>query len=231
MLACAAAAATPGRDGRAPPRDRELPRARAVAPHDELLLGPVPDALRRGRPQARDVHDVRRGGQARRRRRSIARSPSRSQTQKRALLFLNDPCHNPTGYSMTAEEWRAVVERLVAHSRRGADHAARRHRVLRLRRAARSARVPEGAAPPARQGRASPSRGARRRRSPTTGCASARIVACVPDAKERASDRGGVQLLVPRHLVELHARRHARDHAPAHRARDGASRATPSARS
>jgi aromatic-amino-acid transaminase len=37
-------------------------------------------------------------------------------TQKRALLFLNDPCHNPTGYSMTAEEWRAVVERLVAHS-------------------------------------------------------------------------------------------------------------------
>jgi aromatic-amino-acid transaminase len=37
-------------------------------------------------------------------------------TQKRALLFLNDPCHNPTGYSMTPEEWRAVVERLVAHS-------------------------------------------------------------------------------------------------------------------
>lgn len=37
-------------------------------------------------------------------------------TQKRALVFLNDPCHNPTGYSMTPEEWRAVVERLVAHS-------------------------------------------------------------------------------------------------------------------
>jgi aromatic-amino-acid transaminase len=37
-------------------------------------------------------------------------------TQKRALLFLNDPCHNPTGYSMTPEEWRAVVERLLAHS-------------------------------------------------------------------------------------------------------------------
>lgn len=36
--------------------------------------------------------------------------------QRRALLFLNDPCHNPTGYSMTPEEWRAVVERLVEHS-------------------------------------------------------------------------------------------------------------------
>ena len=38
--------------------------------------------------------------------------------QGRALLFLNDPCHNPTGYSMTPEEWRAVVERLVAHAER-----------------------------------------------------------------------------------------------------------------
>ncbi len=36
--------------------------------------------------------------------------------QKRVLLFLNDPCHNPTGYSMRPEEWRAVVERLVAHA-------------------------------------------------------------------------------------------------------------------
>lgn len=35
--------------------------------------------------------------------------------QKRALVFLNDPCHNPTGYSMRPEEWRAVVERLIAH--------------------------------------------------------------------------------------------------------------------
>lgn len=36
--------------------------------------------------------------------------------QKRVLLFLNDPCHNPTGYSMTTDEWRAVVERLVARA-------------------------------------------------------------------------------------------------------------------
>ncbi|MDB4937282.1 MAG: Biosynthetic Aromatic amino acid aminotransferase alpha [Labilithrix sp.] len=40
-------------------------------------------------------------------------------TQKRALLFINDPCHNPTGYSMTPAEWRAVVERLLAHSAQG----------------------------------------------------------------------------------------------------------------
>lgn len=36
--------------------------------------------------------------------------------QRRVLLFLNDPCHNPTGYSMRPEEWRAVVERLIARS-------------------------------------------------------------------------------------------------------------------
>lgn len=38
------------------------------------------------------------------------------QEQGRVLLFLNDPCHNPTGYSMQTSEWRAVVERLVAHA-------------------------------------------------------------------------------------------------------------------
>lgn len=36
--------------------------------------------------------------------------------QKRVLLFLNDPCHNPTGYSMTPAEWRAVVETLLARA-------------------------------------------------------------------------------------------------------------------
>jgi aromatic-amino-acid transaminase len=40
------------------------------------------------------------------------------ETQKRALLFLNDPCHNPTGYSMRREEWRGVAERLLAHAER-----------------------------------------------------------------------------------------------------------------
>jgi len=39
--------------------------------------------------------------------------------QKRALVFLNDPCHNPTGYSMRASEWSAVVEFILAHASRG----------------------------------------------------------------------------------------------------------------
>lgn len=32
--------------------------------------------------------------------------------QGRVLVFLNDPCHNPTGYSMTADEWTGVSEAL-----------------------------------------------------------------------------------------------------------------------
>jgi aromatic-amino-acid transaminase len=36
--------------------------------------------------------------------------------QGRVLLFLNDPCHNPTGYSMRPEEWRSVVARLRAYA-------------------------------------------------------------------------------------------------------------------
>lgn len=30
-------------------------------------------------------------------------------TQKKLLLVINDPCHNPTGYSMSIEEWKEVV--------------------------------------------------------------------------------------------------------------------------
>jgi aromatic-amino-acid transaminase len=40
-------------------------------------------------------------------------------SQGRVLLFLNDPCNNPTGYSMRPSEWKQVVERLVAHSTKG----------------------------------------------------------------------------------------------------------------
>lgn len=39
--------------------------------------------------------------------------------QRRVLLLLNDPCHNPTGYSMTDDEWRAVIERVAAHADEG----------------------------------------------------------------------------------------------------------------
>lgn len=39
--------------------------------------------------------------------------------QGRALLILNDPCHNPTGYSMTAADWRGVAEVLGRHAAHG----------------------------------------------------------------------------------------------------------------
>ncbi len=40
-------------------------------------------------------------------------------TQKRVLLFLNDPCQNPTGYSMSGVEWQQVVEALLRQSQQG----------------------------------------------------------------------------------------------------------------
>lgn len=39
-------------------------------------------------------------------------------SQKRVLIFINDPCNNPTGYSMRPEEWRAVTACLAAHAER-----------------------------------------------------------------------------------------------------------------
>lgn len=30
--------------------------------------------------------------------------------QKRVLFVINDPCHNPTGYTMTEDEWRGVID-------------------------------------------------------------------------------------------------------------------------
>lgn len=39
--------------------------------------------------------------------------------QGRALVILNDPCHNPTGYSMTAADWRGVAEVLGRHAGQG----------------------------------------------------------------------------------------------------------------
>lgn len=38
--------------------------------------------------------------------------------QGRALVFLNDPCNNPTGYSMRAGEWDAVVACIASHAER-----------------------------------------------------------------------------------------------------------------
>jgi aromatic-amino-acid transaminase len=41
------------------------------------------------------------------------------ETQGRALLILNDPCHNPTGYSMSAADWAGVAALLERHAARG----------------------------------------------------------------------------------------------------------------
>ncbi len=38
--------------------------------------------------------------------------------QGRVLVFLNDPCHNPTGYSMTAAEWTGVSGALADVAKR-----------------------------------------------------------------------------------------------------------------
>ena len=34
------------------------------------------------------------------------------QKQKRIFLVINDPCHNPTGYSMEKEEWQKLIEKI-----------------------------------------------------------------------------------------------------------------------
>jgi aromatic-amino-acid transaminase len=36
--------------------------------------------------------------------------------QGRALIILNDPCHNPTGYSLRQADWRTVVEVIRRHA-------------------------------------------------------------------------------------------------------------------
>ncbi len=38
--------------------------------------------------------------------------------QGRALVFINDPCHNPTGYSMNEAEWKNVVACVLSHADR-----------------------------------------------------------------------------------------------------------------
>jgi aromatic-amino-acid transaminase len=40
-------------------------------------------------------------------------------SQGRVLLVLNDPCHNPTGYSMSAEDWEAVAASLARRAETG----------------------------------------------------------------------------------------------------------------
>lgn len=39
--------------------------------------------------------------------------------QGRAVLFVNDPCQNPTGYSMSEEDWRSMVDVISRHASKG----------------------------------------------------------------------------------------------------------------
>lgn len=39
--------------------------------------------------------------------------------QKKVCVIINDPCHNPTGYSMSPEEWHAVISFLNEISKKG----------------------------------------------------------------------------------------------------------------
>ena len=110
-------------------------------------------------------------------------------SQKRALLFLNDPCHNPTGYSMTR---RRVGARSSSASRRGRRRArSRSSSTARTSSTARAIRAPSSAtcarsSRPARA-RTCSSRGARASPSRTTGSASARSSRASADEAERAA--------------------------------------------
>jgi aromatic-amino-acid transaminase len=59
--------------------------------------------------------------------------------QQRALLILNDPCHNPTGYSMTEHDWQGAAD-VIAHHAQAAP-------VTLLLDAAYSAYAPGGLSP------------------------------------------------------------------------------------
>jgi len=39
--------------------------------------------------------------------------------QGRALVVINDPCQNPTGYSMSERDWRTAVDSIARHAERG----------------------------------------------------------------------------------------------------------------
>ncbi len=139
--------------------------------------------------QARhDVLDVHGGRTARTSRRSTVKAQQRLITEQgRALLFINDPCQNPTGYSMRPAEWTALVDCLRAHAKKapvtllvdfayaayGAGDTAKPAVFTHLRPLLGEATIS--------------SRGRRRGRSPTTASASGALVACVPDAKDRAA--------------------------------------------
>ena len=118
LAAKAIAVATPGRLRRAPPRDCQLSRAGAVAPHFGYYWGPYATLADEGERGVTTFTMFTPDGRLDLA--SFERSVDRVMTtQKRVLLMINDPCHNPTGYSMSAEEWKQVAE-ILARPRRAA---------------------------------------------------------------------------------------------------------------
>ena len=105
-------------------------------------------------------------------------------TQGRALVLVNDPSHNPTGYTMTDEEWRALVECVAKHAARGAvtlvvDCAYLLYSVREPRTLAPLLRPLLGKAPVLFAWSASKS-------FTQYGLRVGALVACIADAKERA---------------------------------------------
>lgn len=79
----------------------------------------------RRRVETFNMFDAARRFDARAFERALARQVA---AQKRALILLNSPCHNPTGYSLDDAEWREVVAIVRAASARApvallVDHA------------------------------------------------------------------------------------------------------------
>ena len=218
LRGAAIAAATPGRLRGASSRHREF-----LEPGQSMLRPATSGG--RTRPLAdeadRKVATFRMftpEGGARRRRRST-RNRAQLASQERVLLFLNDPCNNPTGYSMRREEWRAVVARCSRAPRRGPSRCSWTWRT-RLWLGDPRAFLQElepllGKAAVLFAWSAS-------KRSPTTASVSARSWRASPTKKSacRPSRRSSIR---PRHVVEL-------QRAAASRRSRGSSRTRPRAR-
>ncbi len=40
-------------------------------------------------------------------------------SSQRAVVIINDPCHNPTGYTMTKQEWKQILDGFNQLSEKG----------------------------------------------------------------------------------------------------------------
>jgi aspartate/tyrosine/aromatic aminotransferase len=132
-------------------------------------------------------------------------------TQGRALVLLNTPCNNPTGYSLDAQEWSDVTRIVRAAARRApvallVDHAYAKFGGANAERWVEHAAQIVGEALLLVAWTASKS-------FTQYGARVGALVAVHPDESERQRAR----LLVPRHVVELQPRGTTRDRQAARR--------------